>query len=854
MMSRDLAVMLIVATTLFVALVWLYYRFYKAIHHPPELKWPEKISGFAYVPYRPGHTPEGQHPSQDEVLEDLKLLSQLTDNIRTYSVGGIQQHIPALAASLGIKVTLGIWIDADETRSLREIEQAIEIANASANVVAILVGNEALFRHDVSLEQLIAYIDRVRSAVKVPVSVSEQWHVWVDHPALVDHVDMVAAHILPYWESVSFERGVQSVLDNIEQLETLFPGKPILLGEVGWPSQGAHPGNGTITNQGHQAIYVRTLVHRLNRLGRNYFVMEAFDQPWKLDEGEAGPHWGIFDAHRQPKFSFEGEIVVLLDLQILLFRLIDGANLTTRGWTALAIAAFGSAAGLFLVGHGYAQHYNSWIGLLLSLIWVTTLFLAIITETHELAEAAWTPERRRMFLPWQAPSKRFPKVSIHVPCYNEPPEMVIRTLNYLARLDYPNFEVLVIDNNTIDPDVWKPLREHCETLGGRFKFFHVAPLDGFKSGALNYLAPHTAADAEIIAVIDSDYCVDINWLRHLVPHFSDPMIAIIQSPQDYRDQDESLFKSFCFSEYRGFFNIGMIVRNDHNAIIQHGTMTMIRRSVMQQLGWADWCICEDAEFGLRVMEKGYSTAYVRRSYGQGLIPDTFTDFKKQRFRWAYGAIQIIKRHADSLLLGKNTQLNFRQRYHFMVGWLPWISEGVNLLWVGFILAWSAAMVVWPSIDPLPALFSALPSLVLIARSGKIIYLYKHLAEADFKDATRAVLAGTALYYTIAKAVLYGFFTNHIPFRRTPKHASQHGLLLAISEVREELSIMLLLWGAALGILLQHGLSTIDLYFWIAMLLVQSMPYQASMLMALLSAQPRPLKVHSQEVDQQPVNQ
>src|SRR5690606_20214983 len=129
-------------------------------------------------------------------------------------------------------------------------------------------------------------------------------------------------------------------------------------------------------------------------------------------------------------------------------------------------------------------------------------------------------------------------------------------------LDYPDFEVMVIDNNTKDENVWRPVEEYCKTLGPRFRFFHVAPLEGFKGGALNWALERTSPDAEIIAVIDSDYCVDKNWLKHLVPHFADPKIAIVQAPQDYRDGDWSLFKKLCSAEYKGFFHIGMVTRND----------------------------------------------------------------------------------------------------------------------------------------------------------------------------------------------------------------------------------------------------------------------------------------------------
>src|SRR6202012_5738144 len=106
-----------------------------------------------------------------------------------------------------------------------------------------------------------------------------------------------------------------------------------------------------------------------------------------------------------------------------------------------------------------------------------------------------------------------PFVCVHVPAYNEPADMVIETLDALARIDYPNFEVLVIDNNTKDEAVWRPVEAHCARLGPRFRFFHVSPLSGFKAGALNFALMQTALDAQVIAVIDSDYVVEPNWLR-----------------------------------------------------------------------------------------------------------------------------------------------------------------------------------------------------------------------------------------------------------------------------------------------------------------------------------------------------
>jgi cellulose synthase/poly-beta-1,6-N-acetylglucosamine synthase-like glycosyltransferase len=430
-----------------------------------------------------------------------------------------------------------------------------------------------------------------------------------------------------------------------------------------------------------------------------------------------------------------------------------------------------------------------------------------------------------------------------VPCYNEPPEMVKETLDALARLDYPDYEVLVIDNNTKDPAVWEPVQAYCETLGPRFRFFHVAPLAGFKGGALNYALERTAPDAEVVAVIDSDYCVSPNWLKHMVPHFADPKIAVVQSPQDYRDDKDSLFKKLCYAEYKGFFHIGMVTRNDRDAIIQHGTMTMTRKSVLDELKWAGWCITEDAELGLRVFQKGLSAAYFEDSYGKGLMPDTFIDFKKQRFRWAYGAIQIMKRHARSLLFGKDTALTRGQRYHFVAGWLPWIADGLNIFFTIGALLWSAAMIIVPQrVDP-PLLIFAIPPLALFFfKLGKILFLYQRQVGVNLRDAFYAAVAGLALSHTIAKAVLYGFFTSSIPFFRTPKMKTNSGLLIALGEAREEVFVMLLLWGAAAGIAVVQGFPSPDVIFWVAVLLMQSLPYLAALIMALLSSVPKPQEV------------
>ncbi|MEE4915544.1 glycosyltransferase family 2 protein [Pseudomonas viridiflava] len=801
---------------------------------PQTSDWPETLSGVSYAPFRSGQDPgKNLYPSRAQIEEDLELIRPLTRNVRTYSVKGTLACIPEVAQALDMTVTLGAWISQDEKSNEAELAVAIDLTNGHANVDRLLVGSEVLYRGDVLFAQLLDYMKRARSQTNVPIATSEVWSQWIDTPELAQHSDFIAAHVLPFWERIPVHEAIFEVMARADQLRRMFPDKPIVLAEVGWPGK-SNAARRIFTSPTEQSTYLRNQLQRLDQQGYAYFVIEAFDQQWKTDEGPQGPHWGVFNTRRKRKTSLSSPVQRPARWRA------HCRNMTTRlrtecRWCLIAVITFtyGLLAAAGLTG---STSLSIWIALPLSLTWASSLLTSIGIEAHEVLEACYGTEHPRTFAPKRLDEHYAPGVSIHVPCYNEPPDMVKRSLDALARLDYPDFEVLVVDNNTCDPEVWKPVERHCLDLGTRFKFFHVNPLPGFKAGALNYLVDHTAADAEIVAVIDADYCVNHLWLRHMVPHFADPLIGVIQLPQDYRDGRDSLFKRCCEAEYRGFFNIGMVVRNDHNAIIQHGTMTMIRRTVLQKLRWAEWSISEDAELGLRVLENNFSAGYHPGSYGKGLIPDTFTDFKKQRYRWAYGAVQIFKHHFESLVTGKTASLNAIQRYHYLAGWLPWAAEGINYLLTLIVLSWTASMMLAPQVfGPLPWIFSISLLLMFVLRITKVIFLYRQLISADIREALAAILAGMALYPTIGKAVVLGALTSRLPFFRTPKQTTGSHYGQALFEVSDELWILLLYWLAAIGLCFSDVTADIDLWSWIAMLLVKSLPYLAAVVMAVLSA-------------------
>ncbi len=841
--------------------VWAYLN--RPTREPP---WPARIQGFAFSPFRAGEDPNRlQMPTDAEIDADLTLLEGRVNAVRTYSVEKTLADVPELAERHDLNVALGAWIDGHRDLNEQQLQTSVALANTHINVVRVLIGNEVVLRGDLPVAELEAYLDRARAAIEQPVSTAEPWHVWLAHPELAQHVDFIGVHLLPYWEGVAVDTAVSYSLAQFKRLQQAFPHKPIVVAEIGWPSRG-RTRESAVASDSNEALFLRRFLRRAEQEQMIYYVMEAFDQPWKAYlEGAVGSYWGVYDVNRHPKFAFTAPIVrvpewhilaavsVAVALLVLGVLYLNSDALRNRGRSFLAVVVYATATIAVWVIYDFTQQYmtvSSVIAGVLLLLGMLGVMLVLLAEAHEWAEAHWVSYRRRLGAPVFSHSERSPKVSVHVPAYNEPAAMLIETLDALARLDYPDFEVLVIDNNTLEEAVWRPVEAHCAQLGARFRFFHVAPLAGFKAGALNYALARTAPDAEIVAVIDADYVVEPRWLRDLTPGFHDPRIAIVQAPQDYRDAGMSAFKAMCYAEYRGFFHIGMITRNERNAIIQHGTMTMVRRAQLSGCGWAEWCITEDAELGLRIFEAGFDASYVPASYGRGLMPDTFIDFKKQRFRWAYGAMQIIKAHARALFM-EGGPLSPGQRYHFVAGWLPWVADGCNLLFNLAALGWSVAMVWAPhQIEPPLVMYSVLPLSLFTFKLAKLVHLYHVRVGANVRQTIAAAIAGLALTHTIGKAAVKGLVTRSEPFFRTPKQVRASGLLHALAAAREETlmmaGLMLSAWAVA-HFAPSEGPDRYaswgpDRLAWIVVLLVQSVPYASSLLVSLASAFPLPARL------------
>jgi cellulose synthase/poly-beta-1,6-N-acetylglucosamine synthase-like glycosyltransferase/exo-beta-1,3-glucanase (GH17 family) len=879
------------------------------------------LPSVSYNAFEPGHTVDIAADSE-KIRADLKQLSTVTRTVRLYSSTEGADLVPPIAAELGMKVMLGIWLDTRAERNQSEISSAIKLARHNSNIIGVVVGNETIYRaeqipmenlgspppvpSDATVDQpdlaeaavppdpeeverinreeeqrleeakakpeaeraedvrwaieennihrLIKVIQRVKKSVNgIPVTTGEIYSIWSQHPELASNVDFIAAHVLPYWEQYSSAEAVDQGVNRYQSLRNQFPGKRVMVAEFGWPSAGYNLGKAD-PGPFQQAIVLRNFVNRAEAIGMEYNIVEGIDQPWKYTEGGVGPYWGIFTTAHEPKFAWTGPIVnpdywklatiallvgILMSLPIL--RLAEPTVMQAFVLSAAANGVGAWAATVFAFWDGHYFVFGSAFALTLGVTLLVPLILIAMARIEEIAAVAFGPPLRRLITKGArlAPATigenlTFPKVSIHIPAYFEPVDMLKQTLDAVSRLDYPNFECIVIINNTPDPAFWQPIQDHCRGLGERFVFINAEKVKGFKAGALRIAMDRTAADAEIIGIIDADYTVEPDWLKDLVPVFADPRVGIVQAPQEHRDQDRSLMHYMMNGEYAGFFDIGMVQRNEENAIIVHGTMCLIRRAAMDMAGgWAGDTICEDTDLGLAIIEHGWLTHYTNHRYGSGLLPDTYEAFKKQRHRWAYGGFQIVKKHWRRFLPGAS-RLSRDQKREFSLGWLNWLgaeSLGVvvailNLIWVPIVAF--ADIAIPDRILTLPIIASFLVSLI------HFVALYRLRVGVKWGQMLTAMVAAMSVQWTVSRAVAQGLITEHLPFARTSKGGLSR-MSIEFQAFWEAVIGVLLLVGATVLVVTNSSKQITEIYIFAFVLVLESLPFLAAVAIATLES-------------------
>lgn len=312
MRTANLLLSLIVIVVVHMAIAWSLNRPQDAGVDVPS----GKLRSLSFAPYREGFSPiEEKFPLPEHIDADLGLIADKTHTIRTYSILGGMQPTPAFARKHGVEMIQGGWLGDGHDSNKLEIAALIEAVNANPDVVKrVLVGNEVLLRKDMDVDKLIGYIRQVKQAVKQPVSYADVWSIYLKYPQLMQEVDFITVHILPYWEDepVAIEDAAGHVEKIVQQIQdkahSLGLNKPILIGESGWPAAGRQRGQ-AVPSVVNEARFIRSLIEVVNRHGWDYNIVEAFNQPWKShNEGVVGANWGLLTIDREPVFPLTGPV------------------------------------------------------------------------------------------------------------------------------------------------------------------------------------------------------------------------------------------------------------------------------------------------------------------------------------------------------------------------------------------------------------------------------------------------------------------------------------------------------------------------------------------------------------------
>ncbi len=263
-----------------------------------------KLMCVSYAPFRGAQTPLSPttHVSAEEIAQDLEQLAKITDCVRTYSIENGLDQVPELAGKAGLKVIQGIWLGSNRLKNLAQIATVVHLAKEFPDVItSVVVGNEVLLRGEMTTADLAATIRSVKAQLAVPVTYADVWEYWLRNREIYEAVDFVTIHILPYWEDfpIRAKHAAAHVDDIRRRMAVAFPGKEILIGETGWPSEGRMR-EGALPSRTNQARVVSEILELAKRENFRVNLIEAYDQPWKRElEGTVGGYWGLFDSGRR---------------------------------------------------------------------------------------------------------------------------------------------------------------------------------------------------------------------------------------------------------------------------------------------------------------------------------------------------------------------------------------------------------------------------------------------------------------------------------------------------------------------------------------------------------------------------
>jgi len=259
------------------------------------------MHGICFSMYEDGQTP-GDTISEEQVERRVKILKPYAKWIRSFSCIEGNEHIPIYAKKHGIKTMVGAWLSDDKEDNEKEIQGLIDLGKKGVVDIAA-VGNEVLYRNDLTLEELLAYIKRVKEALPdVTVGYVDAYYEFTVHPELVEISDVILSNCYPYWEGCHIDHSLNHMQQMYHQAMDAGKGKKVIITETGWPSEGGSL-NGAESSEINAMKYFINTQKWSDDANIEIFYFSSFDESWKTgDEGDVGAFWGLWDKHENLKF------------------------------------------------------------------------------------------------------------------------------------------------------------------------------------------------------------------------------------------------------------------------------------------------------------------------------------------------------------------------------------------------------------------------------------------------------------------------------------------------------------------------------------------------------------------------
>ncbi len=262
-----------------------------------------KIHGICFSVYDENQKP-GDDISDEQILKKLEIIKPHVKWIRTFSCSDENMRIPILAKELGFKTLVGAWLGKDLDKNQIEVDKLIELCNDGYIDVAA-VGNEVMYRKDLSEEKLIEYIKYVKSKIKtkVPVGYVDAYYEFSSRPSITDVCDVILTNCYPYWEGCNIDYSLIYMKQMFYHARDVANGKRVIITETGWPSKGSSLRGADPSNKNFLKYFINAQKWS-NEEDIEMFYFSSFDESWKINsEGDVGAFWGIWDSDTKSKFS-----------------------------------------------------------------------------------------------------------------------------------------------------------------------------------------------------------------------------------------------------------------------------------------------------------------------------------------------------------------------------------------------------------------------------------------------------------------------------------------------------------------------------------------------------------------------